>query len=123
MEFPAITPPDEQVRAEAVARQAQLTKPAGSLARLEELGVWVASCQGVCPPKPFTRPRVVVFAGGHGIAASGVSAYPPEVTAQMVGNFLNGGAAVNVLAATAGATVRVVDMSVATDTSDEVAKF
>jgi nicotinate-nucleotide--dimethylbenzimidazole phosphoribosyltransferase len=65
----------------------------------------------------------VIFAGDHGIAASGVSAYPPEVTGQMVGNFLAGGAAVNVLAATAGATVRVVDMSVATDTGGDVAKF
>ena len=96
-----------------MARQATLTKPAGSLGRLEELGVWIAACQGVCPPRPFARPRVVVFAGDHGIAAHGVSAYPSEVTGQMVANFLVGGAAVNVLAAAAGATVRVVDMAVA----------
>ncbi|HEX5118891.1 MAG TPA: nicotinate-nucleotide--dimethylbenzimidazole phosphoribosyltransferase [Pseudonocardiaceae bacterium] len=121
--FPAVTPPDEQAHRQAVARQAQLTKPAGSLGRLEELGVWIAACQGVCPPRPFARPRVVVFAGDHGIAASGVSAYPSEVTGQMVANFLVGGAAVNVLAAVAGATVRVVDIAVAGDTQDRVAQF
>lgn len=123
--FPYVSPPDESAKRDAQARQDRLTKPAGALGRLEELGVWVASCQGVCPPKPFTRPRVVVFAGDHGIARHGVSAYPAEVTAQMVGNFLAGGAAVNVLAATAGATVRVVDMSVATDVAapDQVTEF
>ncbi|MDQ2708361.1 MAG: nicotinate-nucleotide--dimethylbenzimidazole phosphoribosyltransferase, partial [Actinomycetota bacterium] len=115
VEFPAIIPPDEQARAEAVARQAQLTKPAGSLGRLEELGEWLAACQGSCPPRPLPRPRVVVFAGDHGVARHGVSAYPPEVTAEMVGNILAGGAAVNVLAAAAGATVRVVDLSVDAD--------
>jgi nicotinate-nucleotide--dimethylbenzimidazole phosphoribosyltransferase len=85
--------------------------------------VWIAACQGVCPPRPFARPRVVVFAGDHGIAASGVSAYPSEVTGQMVANFLVGGAAVNVLAAAAGATVRVVDMAVDAATPDRVAQF
>ncbi|MGH3974452.1 MAG: nicotinate-nucleotide--dimethylbenzimidazole phosphoribosyltransferase [Pseudonocardiaceae bacterium] len=112
VEFPRITPPDQQAHREAVARHEQLTKPAGSLGRLEELGVWVAACQGVCPPQPFAQPQVVVFAGDHGIAARGVSAYPSEVTRQMVSNFLGGGAAVNVLAALAGAAVRVVDMAV-----------
>ncbi|MGP4017204.1 nicotinate-nucleotide--dimethylbenzimidazole phosphoribosyltransferase [Saccharopolyspora sp. 5N708] len=114
--FPPVPAPDEQARRQAVARQEQLTKPAGSLGRLEELGIWVAARQGNCPPRPFARPRVIVFAGDHGIAAQGVSAYPSEVTGQMVGNFLSGGAAVNVLAANAGATVRVVDMAVNTDT-------
>jgi len=98
-----------------VARHEQLTKPVGSLGRLEELGVWAAACQGVCPPHPFARPQVVVFAGDHGITARGVSAYPSEVTLQMVGNLLGGGAAVNVLAAVAGATVRVVDVAVDCD--------
>ncbi len=112
VEFPRITPPDQQAHREAVARHEQLTKPAGSLGRLEELGVWAAACQGVCPPQPFAQPQVVVFAGDHGIAARGVSAYPSEVTRQMVSNFLGGGAAVNVLAALAGAAVRVVDMAV-----------
>ncbi|MGH3862609.1 nicotinate-nucleotide--dimethylbenzimidazole phosphoribosyltransferase [Actinokineospora sp.] len=113
--FPSVEPPSEAARREAVARHETLTKPLGALGKLEELGVWVASCQGVCPPKPFTRPRIVVFAGDHGVAKHGVSAYPSEVTAQMVANFLTGGAAINVLAATAGATVRVVDMAVDSD--------
>ncbi|MFY9807699.1 MAG: nicotinate-nucleotide--dimethylbenzimidazole phosphoribosyltransferase, partial [Pseudonocardiaceae bacterium] len=115
MEFPRITPPDQQAHREAVARHEQLTKPPGSLGRLEELGVWATACQGTCPPHPFVRPQVVVFAGDHGIAAHGVSAYPSEVTQQMVGNFLSGGAAVNVLAAVAGASVRVVDVAVDCD--------
>ncbi|MGH4017419.1 MAG: nicotinate-nucleotide--dimethylbenzimidazole phosphoribosyltransferase, partial [Pseudonocardiaceae bacterium] len=112
MEFPPVTPPDQQAHRAAVARHEQLTKPAGSLGRLEELGVWVAACQGTCPPHPFARPQVVVFAGDHGIAAQRVSAYPSEVTRQMVGNFLGGGAAVNVLATATGTTVRVVDIAV-----------
>ncbi|AHH95323.1 nicotinate-nucleotide--dimethylbenzimidazole phosphoribosyltransferase [Kutzneria viridogrisea] len=120
IEFPAVMPPDAAARREAVARHEKLTKPAGSLGRLEELGVWVAACQSSCPPKPFARPRVVVFAGDHGIARHGVSAYPSEVTGQMVANFLTGGAAVNVLAGVAGATVRVVDLAVDADTPERV---
>src|SRR5829696_9967763 len=88
VQFPAITPPDQQAHRQAVARHLELAKPAGSLGRLEELGVWLAACQGVCPPRPLTRPRVVVFAGDHGIAARGVSAYPAEVTASMVAAML-----------------------------------
>ncbi|MQA09450.1 MAG: nicotinate-nucleotide--dimethylbenzimidazole phosphoribosyltransferase [Pseudonocardiaceae bacterium] len=121
--FPPVAEPDEQARREAVARHEQLTKPAGSLGRLEELGIWLAACQRRCPPRPFARPRVVVFAGDHGVATKGVSAYPTEVTAQMVGNFLTGGAAVNVLAGVAGASVRVVDMAVAADTQRAVSEF
>ncbi len=120
--FGAVTPPDAQVRAAAEQRQAQLTKPGGALGRLEELGNWVAACQGVCPPKQFERARVVVFAGDHGVARHGVSAYPSEVTAQMVANFLAGGAAVNALAAVANATVRVADISVDADTDPVVTK-
>ncbi|MCW2549224.1 MAG: Nicotinate-nucleotide--dimethylbenzimidazole phosphoribosyltransferase [Mycobacterium sp.] len=101
--------PDKEARAEALARQAQLTKPAGALGRLEELSAWVCAVQGSCPPRQFSHIRVVIVAADHGIAAAGVSAYPPEVTAQMVANFAAGGAAVNVLARQAGATVRVVD--------------
>jgi nicotinate-nucleotide--dimethylbenzimidazole phosphoribosyltransferase len=116
--FDAITAPDVEAHREAVARQLQLTKPAGSLGRLEELGVWIAACQGSCPPRPIARARVVVFAGDHGVAAHGVSAYPSEVTRQMVDNILAGGAAVNVLARVAGASVRVVDVSVDGDTPE-----
>ncbi|CAL9594649.1 Nicotinate-nucleotide--dimethylbenzimidazole phosphoribosyltransferase [Actinosynnema sp. ALI-1.44] len=123
VEFPPVEPPSEDVRRQAVARHGVLTKPAGSLGKLEELGVWVSACQGVCPPRPFTRPRVVVFAGDHGVARHGVSAYPSEVTGQMVANFLDGGAAVNVLAAVAGATVRVVDVAVDSETSVGDAKI
>ncbi|MBP2334366.1 nicotinate-nucleotide--dimethylbenzimidazole phosphoribosyltransferase [Saccharothrix coeruleofusca] len=116
VEFPPVEAPSESARREAVARHAVLTKPVGSLGKLEELGCWVAACQGECPPRPFTRPRVIVFAGDHGVARHGVSAYPSEVTGQMVANFLAGGAAVNVLANAAGATVRVVDVAVDSDT-------
>ncbi|GAA3437750.1 nicotinate-nucleotide--dimethylbenzimidazole phosphoribosyltransferase [Kutzneria kofuensis] len=122
IEFPAVDPPDPAARREAAARHERLTKPAGSLGRLEELGVWIASCQGKCPPRPFTRARVVVFAGDHGVARSGVSAYPTEVTGQMVANFMTGGAAINVLAGVAGATVRVVDMAVDADTPEQVSR-
>ncbi|WP_231382421.1 nicotinate-nucleotide--dimethylbenzimidazole phosphoribosyltransferase, partial [Mycobacterium simiae] len=112
MEFPPITPPDAAAAAAARARQDTLTKPRGALGRLEDLSVWVTSCQGQCPPRQFERARVVVFAGDHGVARSGVSAYPPEVTAQMVANIDAGGAAINTLAAIADATVRVADLAV-----------
>ncbi|MEV0760903.1 nicotinate-nucleotide--dimethylbenzimidazole phosphoribosyltransferase [Nocardia sp. NPDC050435] len=120
--FGPVAPPDAQIRAVAGERQAQLTKPGGSLGRLEELGNWVAACQGQCPPKQFERARVVVFAGDHGVARHGVSAYPSEVTGQMVANFLGGGAAVNALAAVAGATVRVADIAVDGDTDPAISK-
>ena len=114
-DFPRIVAPDDVAATAARDRQKSLTKPPGSLGRLEDLSVWVAACQGVCPPRQFERTRVVVFAGDHGVTASGVSAYPPEVTAQMVANFDAGGAAVNVLAGVAGAGVRVVDIAVDCD--------
>ncbi|MEE4023226.1 nicotinate-nucleotide--dimethylbenzimidazole phosphoribosyltransferase [Gordonia sp. PKS22-38] len=121
--FPAIEMPDMATAGAARARHLTLTKPAGSLGRLEEIGIWLSSCQGVCPPRPITAPTVAVFAGDHGVARSGVSAFPPEVTAQMVANFVAGGAAVNVLARRAGATVHVFDMSVDADTPPEVSRF
>ena len=111
-DFPPVTPPSSATAAAARERQGTLTKPPGALGRLEELSVWVASCQNVCPPTQFERARVVVFAGDHGVARSGVSAFPPEVTAQMVANFDAGGAAINALAEVAGATVRVADIAV-----------
>jgi len=112
--FPAIPTPDAEAAAAARERHTRLTKPLGALGRLEDLSVWVAGCQGACPPKQFERARVVVFAGDHGVTAAGVSAYPAEVTAAMVANFEAGGAAVNVLAALAGAGVRVADIAVDT---------
>ncbi|MEU6561943.1 nicotinate-nucleotide--dimethylbenzimidazole phosphoribosyltransferase [Nocardia nova] len=118
--FGPVAAPDARVRDEAERRQLELTKPGGALGRLETLGNWVAACQGLCPPRQFERARVVVFAGDHGVARHGVSAYPSEVTAQMVANFLAGGAAVNALARLAGATVRVVDIAVDADTDPSV---
>jgi nicotinate-nucleotide--dimethylbenzimidazole phosphoribosyltransferase len=114
-DFSGIAVLDAGAAAAARERQKSLTKPPGSLGRLEDLSVWVAACQGVCPPRQFDRVRVVVFAGDHGVAAAGVSAYPPEVTGQMVANIDAGGAAVNVLAQVAGASVRVVDIAVDCD--------
>lgn len=112
MQIPTVESPDVASAAAATARQGTLTKPPGALGRLEELSIWVSSRQGICPPTQFERARVVVFAGDDGVARSGVSAFPPEVTAQMVANIDSGGAAINVLAGVAGATVRVVDVSV-----------
>ena len=107
--------PDTAAQQAARERQDQLLKPRGALGRLEELSVWAAGVQGRCPPQPFERVRVVVAAGDHGVTTRGVSAYPPEVTAQMVRGFLAGDGAVHVLAGLAGATVRVLDLSVAAD--------
>ena len=107
----AIAPPDAEAAAGARARQDQLTKPPGALGRLEELSVRIAGMRGCARPRLEQR-LVVVAAADHGVAARGVSAYPPEVTAQMVANFLAGGAAINVLADHAGARVRVVDAGV-----------
>lgn len=120
--FGPVGSPDAVARAAAQERQLQLTKPAGALGRLETLANWVAACQGVCPPKQFERARVVVFAGDHGVAQHGVSAYPSEVTGQMVANFLHGGAAVNVLARLADASVRVEDIAVQGDTAPEISR-
>ena len=119
MEFPPVLPPDVAAAAAARARQDALTKPRGALGRLEDLSIWIASCQGQCPPRQFERARVVVFAGDHGVARSGVSAYPPEVTAQMVANIDAGGAAINALAGIAGATVRIADLAVDADPLSE----
>ncbi len=111
-------PPDAAAAAAGAARQARLTKPAGALGRLEDASAWMCAVQGQCPPVPFTRPALVIFAGDHGVArTAATSAYPPEVTAQMVANFSTGGAAANVLARQVGATVRVVDVSVDADPS------
>ncbi|MEX0808511.1 MAG: nicotinate-nucleotide--dimethylbenzimidazole phosphoribosyltransferase [Dongiaceae bacterium] len=113
-EFPVA---DESARAEAVERDATLTKPPGSLGRLEQLTQWLAAWQGRHPPR-LDRPRVAVFAGSHGIARRGVSAYPPEVTAQMVQNFVNGGAAINQLCTIADAELRVYEMAIDDPTED-----
>jgi len=105
---------DEGAAASARARQDTLTKPPGSLGRLEELSVQLAGITG--KPIPVIKDKVIItMAGDHGVVAEGVSAYPQEVTPQMVLNFLNGGAAINVLARHIGARIVVVDMGVAVD--------
>jgi nicotinate-nucleotide--dimethylbenzimidazole phosphoribosyltransferase len=111
-----IQPLDEQVIALAKARQLQLTKPTGSLGRLEDIAVQIAGITGSVQPV-IKRKAVVVMAADHGVAAEGVSAYPADVTPQMVLNFLHGGAAINALARQADAEVVVVDIGVAADLS------
>jgi nicotinate-nucleotide--dimethylbenzimidazole phosphoribosyltransferase len=109
--------PDTASAAAAAARQARLTKPPGSLGRLEKLAEWLAAWQARHPPK-IERVRIAVFAGNHGIVARGVSAYPPEVTVQMVANFTAGGAAINQLARAMGAELVVIPLALETPTAD-----
>ncbi len=109
--------PDLEAGSAAAARQAQLTKPPGSLGRLEELAIWLATWQARHPPR-VEHPRTVVFAGNHGVAARGVSAYPASVTAQMVQNFIAGGAAVNQLCRIVDADLRVYEMNLDQPTGD-----
>lgn len=76
--IPDVPALDADAEAAARTRHGRLTKPPGSLGRLEDLSIWVAGCQGACPPNQFLRPRVVVFAGDHGVTTAGVSAFPPR---------------------------------------------
>ena len=109
--------PDAAAAAQARAREPQLTKPPGSLGRLEELSEWLAAWQGRHPPR-MDSPAACVFAGNHGVVARGVSAYPAEVTAQMVANFEAGGAAVNQLCQALGVDLRVEALDLAKPTRD-----
>lgn len=111
MELP-LTAPDPAARRAAVARHAELAVPAGALGLLAELGVWSAAVQGVCPPRPPARPRVVVVAGDHGIAAAGVSVHGSSETLRRLASLRENTAPVAVLAPVAGASVRVVDVAV-----------
>jgi nicotinate-nucleotide--dimethylbenzimidazole phosphoribosyltransferase len=113
----ALPPGDLRAAEAAAARQAMLTKPPGSLGQLEALVAWLARWQDRVVPR-LDRVEVLVFAGNHGVVAQGVSAYPSEVTAQMVANFGRGGAAINQLAAAAGATLRVLPLSLDAPTRD-----
>jgi len=106
--------PDQEAAARARERQDQLTKPPGSLGRLEELAVQVAGIQGRARPR-VSHKVILTMAGDHGVVAEGVTQYPQEVTAQMVRNFLGGGAAINVLARFVGARVVVADLGVSAD--------
>ncbi|MDP4795675.1 MAG: nicotinate-nucleotide--dimethylbenzimidazole phosphoribosyltransferase, partial [Rhodospirillales bacterium] len=103
--------------AQTKAREATLTKPPGALGRLEEVSEWLAGWQDRSPPR-IDKAAVVVFAGNHGVAARGVSAFPAEVTAQMVANFEAGGAAVNQLSRTAGAEFKVIPIDLDRPTDD-----
>ncbi|GAA1633981.1 hypothetical protein GCM10009733_033680 [Nonomuraea maheshkhaliensis] len=114
----AIRPADPRALAEARAHQDRLTKPRGSLGVLEDVAVRLAGAAGVSPP-PMPEPAALaIFAADHGVHARGVTPWPQEVTVQMVGNFLAGGAVANAFAAQAGATVTVVDVGVAADLPD-----
>ncbi len=117
-----IRPLDESAMQSARDRQKILTKPAGSLGRLEELSIQLAGMTANLFPS-LERKVVIVMAADHGVTVEGVSAYPAEVTSQMVLNFLRGGAAINVLARQAGARVVVVDMGVAVEIDDESGKL
>jgi len=109
-----IKPLDEEAMAQARARQDQLTKPPGSLGRLEELSIQLAGIQG--EPSPQIRHKAIItMASDHGVVAEGVSLFPQEVTAQMIDNFLRSGAGINVIGRQVGARVIVVDMGVATE--------
>ena len=103
--------------AAVAAREDRLTKPPKSLGRLEDLTAFLAHWQGHAPPR-LDRVEILVFAGNHGVTAQGVSAYPAEVTVQMVANFSSGGAAINQLARTAGANLRVIPLTLDQPTAD-----
>lgn len=108
---------DDKACEAALARQAQLTKPAGSLGRLEDIVLFMAGWQGNARPV-INKPLVAVFAGNHGFTVHGVSAFPPSVTEQMVRNFEMGGAAINALSRLAGADLKVVALELERPTAD-----
>ena len=108
---------DQAAIAAAEARNGQLTKPPGALGRLERLAIWMAGWQGTEKPHA-DRPQIVIFAGNHGVTAQGVSAFPAEVTAQMVANFAHGGAAINQLALAFGARLDVHALDLDQPTAD-----
>lgn len=108
---------DAQAEAAARDRNGQLTKPPGALGRLEDLAIWYAGWRGTGRPV-LERPQVIVFAGNHGVTARGVSAFPAEVTVQMVANFRAGGAAINQLAKAFGATMAVHELELDRPTAD-----
>jgi nicotinate-nucleotide--dimethylbenzimidazole phosphoribosyltransferase len=122
VDLPAVTAPDADARRTAVAQYALLAVPPGALGTLAELGVWLAAAQGQCPPRPPARPRVVVVAADHGIAAAGVSADPEGATARQVAAVREQNAPVTVVATVAGVSVRVVDVGVDHEVEDGTAQ-
>ena len=108
---------DEAARAAAREREAELTKPAGSLGRLEEIAEWMEGWQGTARPH-VDNPLVAVFAGNHGVVAQGVSAYPASVTGAMVANFTAGGAAINQICKTFDISLKVYELALEKPTGD-----
>jgi nicotinate-nucleotide--dimethylbenzimidazole phosphoribosyltransferase len=113
-----IQTPNEDVRRAAAERLEALATPPGALGRLGELAVWAAACQGEVPPRPVDNVRLVIFAGDHGVAQHGVSAFPPAITGAMVRTFLSGRAGVSALAKAHGVQVRVLDLGVDEEFAD-----
>ena len=113
----AFSGPDAKATRAAAARNAQLTKPPAALGRLEELAIWYAGWRGDARPV-LENPQIIVFAGNHGVSAQGVSAFPAEVTAQMVANFRAQGAAINQLARAFGAKLDVHALDLDNPTAD-----
>lgn len=118
MQHAPIQPPDPDAVAAARELSAGQAKPPGSLGVLEDLGAWIAGCQGACPPRPLDDVRVTVFAGDHGVTASGVSAYPAAITPAMVRAIAAGVAGISALATANRVRVEVVDIAVAEDLAD-----
>lgn len=118
MDQTRIDPPSPDIAALAQARLDGLATPAGALGRIGEIGVWLAAVQGGVPPRPLTDVRLVVFAGDHGVAAHGVSAYPSAVTEAMVRTIVAGRAGVSALAKEHGVVVTVLDIAVDADLTD-----
>lgn len=116
--MPYVSAPSDIARGHAAKRLGALATPPGALGRIGELGVWLAACQGQVPPRPVDEARLVIFAGDHGVAAHGVSAFPPAITGAMVRTFLAGKAAVNALASAHGVAVRVLDLGADEDFAD-----
>ena len=110
--------PSDYARRQAAERLAALATPPGALGRLGDVAVWAAACQGQVPPLPIDEVRLVIFAGDHGVAAHGVSAFPPAITRAMVRTFLLGKAGVSALAKAHGVSVRVLDLGVDEDFGD-----
>ena len=108
---------DQKALSDAADRNGQLTKPPGALGRLEDVALWYASWRGEAAPQ-ISAPQIIIFAGNHGVTAQGVSAFPAEVTAQMVMNFEHGGAAINQLAKTFGAALNVHALDLDRPTAD-----
>lgn len=118
--------PSNEAYADARRLSDGQAKPVGALGELEHLGAWVASCQGVCPPRPLDDVRVIVFAGDHGVAEGGVSAYPAAITPAMVYGIAGGHAGVSALATANDVRVSVYDLAVAVDFPDlpaELSRF